>query len=108
MAQDESPPPFRDFDARLKSLRGGRERGETVPEAEAEPQKMRFGDGLQVGVEILAGVGGGSLIGWALDAWLGTAPFLLVVFFFLGAAAGMLNAYRHLRKFMAPGADDRG
>ena len=46
-----------------------------------------------------------------LDRWLGTTPFLLIVFFFLGAAAGMLNVYRTAtRQGMAVGyskGDDR-
>ena len=33
-------------------------------------------------------------IGWAIDHWLGTRPWGMVVFFFLGIAAGMLNVYR--------------
>jgi len=33
-------------------------------------------------------------IGWALDRFLGTAPFLMVVFLMLGAAAGILNVVR--------------
>jgi ATP synthase protein I len=38
------------------------------------------------------------LAGWALDRWLGTAPLLIVVGFVLGAAAGMLNAWRWMRR----------
>ena len=37
-------------------------------------------------------VGGG--IGWLLDEWLGTRPWLFVVFIFVGIAAGILNAFR--------------
>ena len=33
-------------------------------------------------------------IGWALDRWLGTKPWLMIAFFVLGAAAGMMNVYR--------------
>ena len=44
---------------------------------------------------------GGLLIGWAWTRWLGTRPLFLIVFFLLGAAAGMLNAYRHLRRMQA-------
>ncbi len=29
-----------------------------------------------------------------MDKWLGTRPWGMVVFFFLGVAAGMLNVYR--------------
>jgi len=37
-------------------------------------------------------VGGG--IGWLLDHWLGTLPLFLLIFFFLGAGAGLLNVFR--------------
>jgi ATP synthase protein I len=33
-------------------------------------------------------------LGFALDRWLGTWPWLFLVFFVLGAAAGVLNVYR--------------
>ncbi len=53
-----------------------------------------FGAALRIGAEMVAalivGVGSGLL----LDNWLETAPLFLVVFFFLGAAAGGLNVYR--------------
>ena len=54
---------------------------------------------MQVGIELVAGVIGGGLIGYALDRWLGTWPICFLVMFFLGAAAGMLNAYRHIRRW---------
>lgn len=100
MAQGDRPPSFQDFDARLARAKGssGLERDRAAQDAD----RPRWGSGLQVGVELLAGVGGGTAIGWALDWWLGTGPFLLLVFFFLGAAAGMLNAWRHLRRYTRP------
>jgi ATP synthase protein I len=36
----------------------------------------------------------GVIIGSALDHWLGTWPWLFLVFFILGAAAGVVNVYR--------------
>ena len=36
----------------------------------------------------------GTFIGWALDQWLETSPLFLLVMFFLGAIAGMLNVWR--------------
>lgn len=39
-------------------------------------------------------------IGWFLDEWLETRPFFLVVFFFLGAAAGALNVYRRAQRMI--------
>lgn len=60
-----------------------------------------MGLGFRVAVELVAGIAVGGLLGYALDAWLGTKPWLMVVFLFLGAAAGVMNAYR-----AAKGLDD--
>ena len=50
----------------------------------------------RVTTELVAGVVVGAFIGWAFDNWLGTTPTLMVVFFFLGSAAGMMNVWRAL------------
>ena len=50
----------------------------------------------RVTTELVAGVVVGTFIGWALDNWLGTTPTLMVLFFFLGSAAGMMNMWRAL------------
>ncbi len=43
---------------------------------------------------LVTGIAVGAGLGWVLDAWLHTKPWLFVVFFFLGAASGILNVYR--------------
>lgn len=91
-----SSPPFEEFDARLGRLR--RPERPAAGEAAKEPERLDFGSGLQAGIEVLAGVAGGVLIGWGLDRWLGTRPLFLIVLFLLGAAAGVLNAWRSLRR----------
>ena len=50
----------------------------------------------RVTTELVAGVVVGTFIGWAFDNWLGTTPTLMVVLFFLGSAAGMMNVWRAL------------
>ena len=50
----------------------------------------------RVTTELVAGLVVGIFIGWALDKWLGTTPTLMVVFFFIGSAAGMMNVWRAL------------
>lgn len=50
--------------------------------------------GFRVGTEMLSGVLAGGAIGYFLDDWFQTKPLLLVIFLFLGGAAGVLNVYR--------------
>ena len=95
MPRDESR--FRDFDERMRKLRGAPAEGESESGASAAGG-VSFGSGIQAGIELVAGVVGGGLIGWLLDRWLETWPVLFIALFFLGAAAGMLNAYRHIRR----------
>src|SRR3546814_17535331 len=62
-----------------------------------------------IGVELVAErvVGGG--IGWLLDKLFGTLPLFLILFFFLGSAAGILNVYRAARQMeRAEAKDDEG
>jgi ATP synthase protein I len=96
MSDQKPPPSLEDFDARLEQARPAKRTGTDGPDD--PPPRLEFGSGLQAGIEVVAGVGVGALIGWALDRWLGTTPLFLIVFFMLGAAAGVLNAYRHLRR----------
>ncbi len=49
---------------------------------------------LRIGVELVAALMVGVAIGIGLDRWLGTTPWLMVVFIVLGAAAGILNVVR--------------
>ncbi len=49
---------------------------------------------LRIGVELVAALIVGVGIGYLLDRWLGTTPWLLLVFFLLGSAAGIMNVFR--------------
>jgi ATP synthase protein I len=44
----------------------------------------------------------GWWFGHLLDGWLGTSPWLAVVFFFFGLAAGVMNVYRAVSRAMSP------
>ena len=58
-------------------------------------QKGSFmGMAFKLGTELVAAVLVGTIIGFILDSWFGTKPWLMIIFFFLGAAAGMLNVVR--------------
>lgn len=77
-----------DFDRRLNEARKRRET--TGP----GNRQTAFGQAFRLSSEMVVGVLVGGFIGWWLDYWLGTAPWLLLLFFFLGVAAGILNAVR--------------
>ena len=50
-----------------------------------------------VGIAFVLAVVFGFLIGYGLDSWLGTSPLFLIVFFFFGVAAGIVNVIRTAR-----------
>lgn len=103
MARKDGSPEFKDFDDRVRRLRG--DAGLSSEEGPRERSRPSIGGaGVQVGIELVAGVIGGALIGYWLDRWLETWPVWFLIMFFLGAAAGMLNAYRHIRRLSE--ADD--
>ena len=53
-----------------------------------------MGSAFKLGTELVAAVAVGTIFGFILDSWFGTTPWLIIIFFFLGAAAGMLNVVR--------------
>ncbi|HET6469479.1 MAG TPA: AtpZ/AtpI family protein [Geminicoccaceae bacterium] len=105
MADQGGPPSFEEFDAKLKRLRPGKEPPQDAAGGSAFV-RSKYGAGLQVGIELVAGVGFGALLGYGLDRWLGTSPLFLIVLFVLGAAAGTLNAYRWLSRYSAAVAEE--
>mgnify|MGYP000920388626 CR=1 FL=1 len=53
-----------------------------------------MGSAFKLGTELVAAVAVGTIIGFILDSWFDTKPWLIIIFFFLGSAAGMLNVIR--------------
>ncbi len=62
---------------------------------DATHMRNRAATGLmRLGTEFIAGAGVGGGLGLALDHWLQTGPWFLVIGFLLGFAAGVLNMMR--------------
>ncbi|WP_341366894.1 AtpZ/AtpI family protein [Yoonia sp. BS5-3] len=63
-------------------------------------------------IELVSGLGIGFGIGYGLDTVFGTQPFLMVLFIFLGLAAGVLTMVRSAKevqeKQLAAASEDEG
>ena len=57
-----------------------------------------LGKALKISTELVAAVVVGSTIGFILDNWFDTKPWLTIVFFFMGATAGILNVIKSAKK----------
>jgi ATP synthase protein I len=53
-----------------------------------------WGIGFRAGVEVFSALVVGIGLGWFLDRWLGTWPWLFLLFFVIGSVAGVMNVYR--------------
>jgi len=62
--------------------------------SDGEKRGSFMGSAFKLGTELVAAVLVGTIIGFILDTWFDTKPWLIIIFFFLGAAAGMLNVIR--------------
>ena len=65
---------------------------------ESEKRGSFMGNAFKLGTELVAAVAVGTIIGFILDSWFGTKPWLIIIFLFLGAAAGILNVIRAANK----------
>tara|TARA_B100000963_G_scaffold352264_1_gene365161 strand:+ start:1920 stop:2204 length:285 start_codon:yes stop_codon:yes gene_type:complete len=63
-------------------------------ESNAEKKGSFMGSAFKLGTELVAAVAVGTIIGFILDSWFDTKPWLIIIFFFLGTAAGILNVIR--------------
>ena len=80
-----------DFKTRLKIAKS-KIRKQT--QSDREKKGTYLGSAFKLGTELVAAVAVGTIIGFILDNWFDTKPWLIIIFFFLGAAAGMLNIIR--------------
>ncbi len=80
-----------DFKTRLKIAKS-----KIKKQLDNDPEKRGsfMGNAFKLGTELVAAVMIGTIIGFILDSWFDTKPWLIIIFFFLGAAAGMLNVIR--------------
>ena len=57
-------------------------------------EKSSFGKAFQLSTELVSAVLVATIIGFILDNWFDTKPWLIIIFFFIGVAAGIMNVIR--------------
>ena len=80
-----------DFKTRLKIAKS---KIKKQIENDSEKRGSFMGSAFKLGTELIAAVAVGTIIGFILDNWFDTKPWLIIIFFFLGTAAGILNVIR--------------
>ena len=111
MVKDQKPSSLQDFDERLSAAQRRRDDkfGEDSDKGRKASGQSGIGFAFKIGADIVAALIVGVGIGLLLDNWLDTKPWFLVLFFVLGAAAGLLNVFRTIRGFdMAAGYSKPG
>ena len=80
-----------DFKTRLKIAKS-KIKKQAISDQEKRGSFM--GSAFKLGTELVSAVAVGTIIGFILDSWFDTKPWLIILFFFLGAVAGLLNVIR--------------
>ena len=60
--------------------------------------KSNLGIAFKMSTELVSAVAVGTIIGFILDNWFGTKPWLILIFFFIGVIAGIMNVIRSAKK----------
>ncbi|MAH83305.1 MAG: hypothetical protein CBB68_02935 [Rhodospirillaceae bacterium TMED8] len=94
MNSDDKRDVLDSFDTRLSKARRKTLDPLKQPSAQKTEKGGSLGLAFRVSLEIVSAVGIGVGVGWFIDEWLGTKPWLMLLFIVLGGVAGMLNVYR--------------
>ena len=82
------------FDQRLRAAQVKQASERPKPASDEAGGTSAMGIGAKVGVELVAAMVVAIAIGWGLDRWLGTTPWLMGLFVLLGGGAGIANVWR--------------
>ena len=75
-------------------------RGSLADQNEKEEINRKSGLAYAAAFSLFASVVSGLIVGWLLDRWLGTKPWLLVAGIVVGAAAGFYEFIRQTTKIV--------
>ena len=63
-----------------------------------QSSSSNLGIAFKMSTEMVAAVVVGTIIGFILDNWFGTKPWLILIFFFVGVIAGITNVFKSAKK----------
>ena len=87
---------LKDFKTRLKIAKDKLKNNSIITN---NNQNSSFvGSAFKLGTELISAVLVGTIIGFILDTWFDTKPWLIILFFFLGSIAGILNVIKVAKK----------
>ena len=101
MSEGRPPDPLAQLGKRIDKARAERARREPVL-TDRSVLQQGLGFGFRIGIELVVAIAVATALGWAIDHWLGTRPWGMIVLFFLGVAAGMMNVYRAVTGISTP------
>ena len=66
-----------------------------------DSNSSKLGIAFKISTEMVAAVVVGTIIGFILDNWFGTKPWLILIFFFVGVIAGIVNVIRSAKSIQS-------
>ena len=63
-----------------------------------DESSSNMGTAFKMSTELVSAVVVGTIIGFILDNWFGTKPWLILIFFFVGVIAGITNVVKSAKK----------
>jgi len=85
----------KDIAARLKIAK---EKAKKYNQNNENQRSSSLGSAFKLSTEMVAYVFVGATIGFILDNWFDSKPWLTILFFFIGVSAGILNVIRSAKK----------
>ena len=66
--------------------------------SKSDESSSGIGVAFKMSTELVSAVAVGTIIGFILDNWFGTKPWLILIFFFVGVIAGIMNVVKSAKK----------
>lgn len=97
MSEKDDKNSLEELDRRLRAAKAEQDKARR-PATKGGQAATGMAVGFRIAIEIIAALAMGFGIGYFLDQWLGTTPWLMILFFFLGIGAAFVNVIRVARQ----------